>query len=379
MIADAFRLAAAYLRHRWGQTAALAFAVALLALAPVATRLALDAAERALTARADATPLVIGARGAALDLILNGLYFTDARPPMTSMRVAEAVWDSGLADAYPLHVRHRAGGAPLVGATLDYFDFRGLEIAEGRGLALLGEAVLGARAAAALGAGPGDRIVSDPESLFDLTGVYPLRMPVVGVLAPTGGPDDDAVFVDLRTAWVISGVGHGHAAQRGGSDAPVDGFAEISPDTIDSFHFHGDPADFPISLVIAAPHDARAAAILKGRHLDPDAAEQIASPAEAVSALLDDVFQVGRVLDAASAATAAGAVLAIGLAMRLALRLRKAEFAALARMGAPRALTAAMILAEIVIVLSLSVCILLILFIPTAWIAEVVALRLVAG
>ena len=30
-------------------------------------------------------------------------------------------------------------------------------------------------------------------------------MTVTGVLAPTGTPDDDAVLVDIKTAWVIEG------------------------------------------------------------------------------------------------------------------------------------------------------------------------------
>ena len=60
----------------------------------------------------------------------------------------DAVWDSGLATAIPLHVRLRARGRPVVGTSLDYFDFRSLTLAEGRGLGLLGEAVLGAAARA---------------------------------------------------------------------------------------------------------------------------------------------------------------------------------------------------------------------------------------
>jgi len=32
----------------------------------------------------------------------------------------------------PLHVRFQAQGAPIVGTELDYFDFRGLKLAEGQ-------------------------------------------------------------------------------------------------------------------------------------------------------------------------------------------------------------------------------------------------------
>ena len=61
-----------------------------------------------------------------------------------------------------------------------------------------------------MGLGVGDYVISSPESVFDLAGVYPLKMPVVGVLAPSFSPDDEAVFVDIKTTWVIQGLGHGH-------------------------------------------------------------------------------------------------------------------------------------------------------------------------
>ena len=61
-----------------------------------------------------------------------------------------------------------------------------------------------------LNVGPGDTIVSTPEQVFDLAGVYPLKMRITGILPQTGGPDDRAVFVDLKTAWIIEGIAHGH-------------------------------------------------------------------------------------------------------------------------------------------------------------------------
>ena len=46
--------------------------------------------------------------------------------------------------------------------------------------------------------------------MYDLSAEYPLKMRVTGILAPTGTPDDLAVFTDVKTAWVIDGIGHGH-------------------------------------------------------------------------------------------------------------------------------------------------------------------------
>ena len=63
------------------------------------------------------------------------------------------------------------------------------------------------------------------------------------------------MFADIKTAWVIAGIGHGHedvvtaeaaaAAASGGASgdvvapAAVRQFQRITPDNIDSFHFHG--------------------------------------------------------------------------------------------------------------------------------------------
>jgi len=360
---SALYLAWAHMRWHRGRTAILVGAIALVLAVPAAVHGLLEAAERRLVARAGATPLVIGSRGSRLDLVMNALYFSDDRPDPISMRAADTVWDSGLAMAIPLHVRFTAEDAPIVGTSLDYFDFRRLEIAEGRQIAVLGEAVLGSAAAARLGLGPGDSIVSAPTTLFDLAGVYPLRMPVVGVLAPTGSPDDTAVFVDVKTAWVIEGIGHGHADVVA-EDAPPGAVAEaaagiveyqeITPETIESFHFHGDPSDYPLSAVIAVPNDDRAATILRGRYLEREADEQIAVPADVIGGLIEQVFRIKRALDATVALVGLAAAAAVGLAVYLSLQLRRGEMLTAFRMGCRRGAIARMVAAEVVMVLLLA-------------------------
>ena len=82
------------------------------------------------------------------------------------MADADAIWDSGLALPIPLNTAFETNGARIVGTTLEYFDFRDLEVTRGRQMALLGEAVLGARVAARLDLEPGDTVVSAPQNLF---------------------------------------------------------------------------------------------------------------------------------------------------------------------------------------------------------------------
>lgn len=359
---NAFVLALAYLRHHAGRSLVLVLSVALVLTVPVATRILLSAGETALTARAEATPLLLGRRGSALDLSMAALYFTDAEPPPLPMAEVEAIRDSGLATPIPLHTAFETGGARIVGTTLDYFDFRGLAIAEGRSLAFLGEAVVGAAAAETLAVGPGDSLVSSPQNLFDLDGVYPLEMPVVGVLERTGTPDDEAVFVDIRTAWVIAGIGHGHEDVVAGADrgaevvaaADVVAYQRITPQNIDSFHFHGDQADFPVSAVVVVPPDARASTILQGRYLDPDGAVQMVRPAAVVEGLVARIFRIRAILDAVTAIVAAAALAAVGLAVFLSFRLRAREIETAVRIGARRGMVVRLLAAEAVIVLLLA-------------------------
>ena len=355
---DTLRLALAYIRFHAVKSAVLVVTLAAILAVPFGVSRLMTAAEESLLARAEATPFLIGARGSRLDLAMSALYFSDDVPEPTTMAAADAVWNSDLAAAIPLHLGFSARGLPIVGTTLDYFDFRGLGVAQGRSLALLGEAVLGADAAQRLGLGPGSRLVSSPDNLFDLSGAYPLAMTVVGVLAPKGTADDHAVFVDVKTAWVIAGVGHGHddvvpaEAELATADATrladpaIVEFTEITPENIDSFHFHGEPSSFPISAVIALPYDARAGAILQGRYLAPDRNDKIAVPREVIAGLLAQLFRIKSLIDAVVVTVGAAALLAVGLAVYLSLQLRRPEMATAFKLGGRRALVARLVAVE---------------------------------
>ncbi len=352
-----FGLALAYLAHHRGKSAVIVLCLAAILAVPMAVASLMGAAERALSARAEATPLLVGARGSRLDLAMAALHFTPERPEPVTMAAVDRIWDSGLATAIPLHLGFEAEGAPILGTTLDYFEFRGLEIAEGRGLAVLGEAVLGAAVAARLGLGPGDRLVSAPATLFDLAGAYPLAMKVVGVLAPTGSPDDRAVLVDIKTAWVIAGIGHGHEDVAAGAEGPVQAdpalvaYREIAPETLESFHFHGDPQTYPVTAIIAVPHDARAGTLLRGRYLEAERAEQMVVPAAVIGGLLAELLRIKGAIDAVVAIVAAAALTALGLVLYLSVELRREEMATAAKLGASRWLVARLVGAEALLLL----------------------------
>ena len=298
---DVLYLAWRYLVYHRIKTGILIASIMLIVYLPV------DQSAEQLTARAGATPLLVGARGSPLELALNSLYFESDTPALTRYAEAERIGASELATPIPLYVRFRSRGQPVVGTTLDYFDFRGLSLAEGRMMATLGEAVIGATVARNLELGAGDAVVSSPETVFDLAGVYPLKMNITGVLAPNFSPDDEAIFVDVKTAWVMEGLGHGHqelaspaassaVLSREGNrivaNASVVQYNEITKENIDSFHFHGDNAEFPLSAVMAVPVDQKSGVLLMGRYQGESEASQIIEPLSVVEKLLGTVVSI---------------------------------------------------------------------------------------
>lgn len=355
-------LAWRYLVHNRARTLILVACLGLAGTLPVALQRLLVEGEHWLTARAVATPFLVGAHGSAVDLTLNALYFNGAAMPFVTMGETDRIAATGWADPLPIHVRYRVRGLPLVGVTLDYFEFRGLIPERGSLPTLLGDCVLGAEAAARLGLVPGDRLSTAPDNPFDLAGAYPLRLKVTGVLGETRTPDDQAVFVDLATAWVIEGLGHGHTqpARFGAradtafgvlpKGAETVAFTEITPDNLASFHFHGDPATYPISAVIAVPHDRKSATLLQGRYLEPGSKTQIVPPVEVTRSLLGKIFRIGELFHGVLILVGAATLLVIALVFALSWRLRQREIETIHLIGCGRWTVVRLVAAEILLI-----------------------------
>ncbi|MEE8513956.1 MAG: ABC transporter permease [Gammaproteobacteria bacterium] len=366
---ESFYIAWKYVTFNKLKTVILIACITLIAFLPLGLQRLLTESEQQLLSRAVSTPLIVGAKGSALDLVMNTLYFGDEVPELISMADSQALMDSDLALPVPVYVRFRARGHAIVGTTLDYFDFRSLKVAEGRGLAVLGDCVVGATVAKRLGLAPGDSLISSPDNLFDLAGVYPLKMRVAGVLEKAHTSDDLAIFVDLKTVWVIEGLGHGHEDITKTQDSTVilrrtemnvvanaklEQYTEITEANLDSFHFHGNTSHYPISAVIALPRDAKAGTILRGRYLSTDAINQIAQPKDVIDELLQNIFRIKNVLDAVIGLVGLATVLAVVLVFALSLRLRQREISTIFKLGCSRMTIARLLGAEIFIIVLIS-------------------------
>ena len=346
---DSLYLAWRYLRHHRAKTLLLVLSLSVFLGLPLVMRAMSAVIQQSLMARAESTPLLLGKKGSSLDLVVEALYFQAKGIEALTAADADEVDDTGLAQAIPMRTGLLAQQFPVVGTSLDYFGFRGLQTANGRTLATLGECVVGADVAATLGLKPGDAILTSPSSLFDLAGVYPLRLQVVGTLHPSYGPDDRAVFVDVKTAWVAEGLGHGHqdlATASGDvllkrkdgtatANAKLVQYNEITDENADSFHFHGDPASYPLSSVIVVPNDDKAGVLLRGRFVN-DPARQLLRPAQVVEGLNAQIFRFERVLQIIVWTVGLATALMFVLVMVLSWRLRADELRTMTRLGCSR-------------------------------------------
>lgn len=357
---DDFYIAWRYVRFHTWRSVLLVVALTLILYIPLALRTVVTVSERQLLARAESTPILLGAKGSSLDLAVSSLYFESKPLDPVGNGERASVRDTGYATAVPLHVRYQARGFPIVGTAIEYFRFRNLTVEQGQMLTRLGDCVLGASVARRLNLGPGDSLVSSPENLFDLAGVYPLKMRVTGVLAPNNSPDDGAVFVDVRTAWIIEGLGHGHQdlAEAAPTDVllPSDDevvranaklvqYTEITDDNVDSFHFHGEVDDFPLTALLLIPEDKKSEDLLRGRYLD-HAQYQIVRPIEVVRGLLETIFRIEGALQAGYLFMGAGAALLTVLVISLSMRLRERELRTLHKLGCSRRKVARIVAAE---------------------------------
>jgi putative ABC transport system permease protein len=345
------------------QSAILIIGLAVPLYLPLAVNGLVSRYQAGLLQRAISTPLVAGGLGSRFDLVLHTLYFRGNVPRLLRMADVEAIRATGDAAPNPLYVRYTARHAPIVGTTLDYFAFRGLRLARGEQLLELGDCVLGSEVAVSLKLAPGDRLMTDSENVFDIAGSYPVNLRVMGVLGPSGTPDDRAVFVDIKTAWLVEGLAHGHsditATNTDGSvvlnrnatnvtaNAALVEFTEVTPQNISSFHFHGDSDQFPLSAVIPVPKDERSATLLRGRYQGPEATVQMLVARTVVEELLGLVFRIKRFFDANAALVGVATGLFLLLVVLLSVRLRRPEMETLFRLGCARGLIAKLVAMEL--------------------------------
>ena len=390
ILAHACLLAWRHLVFHSVRSAILVLSLAIAIALPLVMQSLVARGEEATTQRAARTPMLLGAPGGSVDLVLGALWFLpEELKPLTAGEATE-INESGLATALPLSLTARASGYPVVGTDVEYLAFRDIGIDSGRCFAVPGECVLGATVALEKGLAPGDTILTDPDGLFDIGGGYPLRLRITGILESSGTPDDEAVFCDLRTSWIIAGHGHVHIEVSGTGSRDVvmgenDGrpiassavtpYTELTPELLSTLHFHGDPESLPVEAVILLPRDAKSGTILAGR-LGLRDEVSLVDPTEVVREVLERVFQIGALLAGILVATGIATLGVVLLVLALSIRLRQEELDTLARIGASRGTTLTLLLAEVVMLAALAVLVAVLALVASAELPADLVLRL---
>lgn len=344
-------LAYKYIAFHRGRSLVLIFSIGLIIYLPNGLKKLIEESEKQMISRAEATPLLVGAKGSSTDLVINSLYFQREKTDPISMEVVEAVNATDFGYAIPLATMFSARNFPIVGTDPDYFKFRELRLSAGQWMSFVGDCVIGSEVAERLNIGVGDSLVSSPENLFDLAGVYPLKMSITGVLEPSDTPDDRAIFVDVKTNWVIMGLGHGHqdltnvmdptiVLERDSNEVKAGAklfmYNTISGENMDSFHFHGDMRGYPLSALIFVPWDHKSETLFRGRFEAGEFEEQVIVPKEVVNILLQSIFRIKQIFNTVFVLVGVATILILGLIIALSVRLRKNEIFTMFTIGSSR-------------------------------------------
>ena len=91
---DVVYMAWRYLVYNRVKTTILVLAIMLIVYLPAGLNVLVGQSAARLTARAAATPLLVGAKGSAVELTLNSLYFDSGTPELARYREAERIAES---------------------------------------------------------------------------------------------------------------------------------------------------------------------------------------------------------------------------------------------------------------------------------------------
>ena len=171
--------------------------------------------------------VVVGAKGSPLQLVLSALYFMDVPTGNIKLSDYEAIKaHEDVAAAFPISLGDTFHGYRIVGTIPELFDYtwtsastgetrKPFRMAQGQVFAKPMEAVLGSAVARSEGLNLGDTFIGAhgftqlPEGMQELHEKNPYT--VVGILAPSGTPNDRAVFCTMSSVWEV----HGHHDEGG--------------------------------------------------------------------------------------------------------------------------------------------------------------------
>lgn len=281
---------------------------------------------RASAQATDKFDLIVGAPGSEVTLLFSAVYLQPADIGLIDGDAfAEIAANPRVALAAPIAFGDSWQGHPVVGTVPELIAHLSPQLAQGHGFATYQQAVIGASVPLSLGdyIEPAHGVGQLAEQ--DAHGGH--QIAVVGQMAPTGTPWDNAILMPIEGVWQVHGLGIGH----GGEDAatpPLGG-------PFDAAHFPGTPA------VLVIPTELYAAYSLRQQFTQDDMMAIL--PGAVLSqlhGLMGDIRGAVSLLTVVSQVLVAIAVLA---GLTLLIRLFARQLALLHALGAPLRFVSAVI------------------------------------
>ncbi|MGI9436752.1 MAG: FtsX-like permease family protein [Geminicoccaceae bacterium] len=295
---------------------------ALVALA-VAIGVAITSQERVLregSARAaDKFDLIVAAPGSQTDLLMSIVYLRPtAVELMRASDVAKALGEERAALAAPIAFGDSFEGCTIIGTTAAFVDHLSAGLVDGRMFEASDEAVVGAAVPLAIGGRFEPVHGHGPEALLaEEEDHHGFEIEVVGRMAPTGTPWDDAIVVPVELVWEAHALPNGHALDD---------------------HLIGplfDPSALPgVPAVVMTPSSVAAAYGLRSEYRT--ASTTAFFPAEVLVQLYDVLRDVGGIMLFLALAFQALVVAATLAGVLAIMELYRTELAVLRALGATR-------------------------------------------
>ena len=130
------------------------------------------------------------------------------------------------------------------------------------------------------------------------------------------------------------------------ASSAVTPYTELTPERLDSVHFHGALESLPLEAIILLPQSDKSGTILAGK-IDRNDDLKLVSPTRMIREVLDRVFRIGSLLAGVLTATGIATLSVVALVLVLSIRLRRDELETLRRIGASRSATATLLLSEV--------------------------------
>ena len=295
--------------------------------------------------RTDSTPVLITTRRGKIRQTLNSLFFVGNHDEheLPYGKVEEISEESGL--MIPMLIRHTTKQGPLVATEIDYFYFRDSEVAEGNLFAIPGDIVIGSLVAESFGVKIGDQVKLQSNDIYDITKSAPLKLTVTGILAPTGSPDDHALFTSLKTIWILEGFLHSHADQDPYKEESEEGATtyskslpikqEITEDNLLDFHYHSSIEELPVThMVFQGDSHKDEVLLMDAVNLDGDL--MAFRPRDAMEGVVNIILRVEQFIKTYHLFWSLCTLMMIAMIFGLIIQYRKEEFSILISLGASK-------------------------------------------